>query len=1334
VLVSSLVASVSMTALDAAPGTASGTARGAGKRAPSTAAAAGAAARALDKPAFTATPGELLELARVAPTGTWSTAVLREQRDVSYDDRGRATIRWRFVYVVQSRNELDDHALATEWHPSYQDRPVIRARVIAPTGAVAELDPAKVIEPPVEPHAPPDHRELEAELPATPIGAVVEWEIATSDREPRPGGSVDTAVIGDPRPTASTVISYAGPAAASARIRVVERRLPPGTRTLHRVDNGREIWRYEIPALGAQHGESDVPGDVAVSSYVGATTTASWEAVARAYRKRLDQRLAEGPVELPAGLPRAASVEAVEAIAAWVHHHVELTDEGSDLAPGTPTPPAQTVKRGSGNGDDKAALLIALLRQAGIRAELALVDTDWQRHVDPDLPGLAMFGQSLVRARIGARDLWIDPTRDLAHPGQLPDRAQGRRALVIADDTRALSMTPLAAPADNTVHDVRTFTAAEQGPARVTQVVRSTGAFEAEDRSAARSIGRDKLDAGFGSRAERLFSGSLARATSSDPMDLSTPFELTLTVNDARRMVTSREQLEVILYPHAALEHLPWTVIAPSEAPRTSDFVWPRPQIYEVENRIVLPPGFAPPAALPERVRPLGTATFTERQRVDGQTLVVTYRFDSGKPRLTPTELAALQAAVKDLKDETVRIKVDHTSLVLAEAGKLREAIAECQRVIALHPTEALHHDQLATVLMRAGAGAAARREARKAAALRPRDADAQVVLGWTLTFDSFGRQYTHDWDRAGAIAALQLARKLDRTHPGASPELARVLERDPAGLPFTAGADLRGAAEAWRAALAIESNDESLLGLARVLVWSGQFAEAERVARSAEQTIDRDGWIVAAVAGGSGASAAIAAADDLRGGVERNGLLTTAAWTMLYQRRYEPARALFTEGGVPTVRWIADAVTTVTRQPALPVGAGEPRAAVLDALAALADPARKTAVFWDAEIERDFRAEADRFVASVLRGPDLAPLFGDFVQSVFTVEITGGAGLWRATVNDGRKFQLYLVLDRGAVKLLGATSLLDGVGRYVLRGDSRADPRMRTLLDWIRADHDKASGIALTWFKRLWGPGLPSSHDAIRLAGATLAGGSDADRVIAIATRCASNLPDAELTCHELLGVGYMAAERWIQAAEQLADVIQRRPDRAPTLVRMQAFCLGKAGRFDEAELLLDNFLANHVDVYEALVARFWVADARGDAAEALRRADAVAQHMFATPSALNEIAWYMMVRGADLPAALELARRGARFLPRAYDVANTVAAIEADMGALRDAVTDNWAAMALHGPAAADADWYVAARIYEQLGLTGDAIAAYKRIARPGGSPRSVTTLASDRLRALR
>jgi tetratricopeptide (TPR) repeat protein len=1298
-------------------------------------AAAGSAApgapalRALDRPAFTATPDELLAIGKAAPIGDWSTVVLRDQRDVSYDDQGRATVRTRRVYVVQAAGgfDEDDDALHAVWHPSYQDRPVIRARVIAPAGTVVDLDPAKITEPsPGLRVANADVRFVAAPLPALAAGSVVEQEIVVRDREPLTGGSVNIAPIGNPVPTSSTVITYTAPAAA--RLHHVERLLPAGAKLRHQVTGGRETWSCELAALPPQAGrELDAPDDVVASPYVGASTGASWEAVARAYRKRLDERIAAGPVDLPAELPHAASAEALDAITAWVHHQVHRSGDGLDNGIGVPQPPAETVKQAAGNGNDKATLLVAALRQVGIRADVALIATGWDHRIDPDLPGVGTFDRAIVRARVGARELWIDPGEELARPGQLPERVQGRRVLVIADDTRALAVTPQAASTDNVIRDVRTFVASEQGWSKLTRVVRATGVFEIEHRNKAHSARPDLRKRMYATRSEQLFGGTLDQLTSSGPEDLTSPFEMTFEVKDAHRVATGPERIDVMLYPHATFEELPWQVRSKPDKRRTHDFAWRRPQIYEVENRIVVPPGFTLPAPAAEQVRPLGgTATFTTHQEIDGQTLIVRFRLDTGKPRLTPAELAAVQAAVQELDDETVHIRIDHAAFALFDAGKPRDAIAEGQRLIALHPAEALHHTQLARLLLRAGAGEAARREAHKAVAMAPGDVDALVGLGWILSFDTVGRAYTYDWDRTGAIAALRQAHKLDPKHFGAAVALAEVLQHDPSGRLYDGG-DLVAAAEAWRAVLAIDKTDEHALALARVLVWSEQFAEAEKVARSAGDSEDRDRWIVVAIAGRSGAAAAIQAASGLRSGSTRNQLLVFTAWTMMMLQRHDVARELLSASGTAG-RGTAAIMARLQPHPPLQLRPADPRSVVLEMIAAQIDPLRKTPVFWDAEVERAVRGAPGQSWAAALRIATTRWI-SDVAQSTMNIEIEGDGGVWRATVEgDGQRYPLYLVLDRGAVKVIGGHSALAGVGRYILRGDARADARARRLLDWLRADVDLPDAQDASSFKPLWGPGLPTTHDAIQLAAAILAGETDPDRVIAVARRCPSTAPDAELACHQAGFLAYRARRQWAEAVADSEAIDRLRPSWREDRVQYHAWVLARAGRFDDADRALDAALASNPRHLGAKVGRFEVAvmraaagtSAGGSAADAIARGEALAGDPAAGPWELHYVAVQRLAMvgtpAGDLTGALELARKAVDREPKEAGYLTALAALEAEHGDLDRAIQDGRKAMELRSAIEPDAgDWYVIGRIDEQLGLTADAVAAYKRVTPP-------------------
>ncbi|HET7503076.1 MAG TPA: tetratricopeptide repeat protein, partial [Kofleriaceae bacterium] len=423
-----------------------------------------------------------------------------------------------------------------------------------------------------------------------------------------------------------------------------------------------------------------------------------------------------------------------------------------------------------------------------------------------------------------------------------------------------------------------------------------------------------------------------------------------------------------------------------------------------------------------------------------------------------------------------------------------------------------------------------------------------------------------------------------------------------------------------------------------------------------------------------------------------------------------------------------------VKQQPDRPASSADPRSAVLVAFATLLDPQDRPAVFWDAQLEREFRGMAQGDAIQVMPRILGTRWLRDVLQSTTKIEIEGGAGLWRVnTEYEQSRVQLYVALDRGVAKLIGGTGLVSSVGRYVLRGDAKADARARKLLDWVQADADLAG--ALVSFKRIWGPGMPTSHDAILLAGAVLARSTDPDRVIPVASRCASTLPNAAIACHEALFFAYRARGRWAEAVEQSEAILAARPSDLPARAQIHAWALARAGRFDDAEHILDQVLAKNPDHLGARIGRFEVAAIRGATADMLQRADALTSSPTADVENLNYVAWYRLGQGGDLTAALELARRAVEKLPRSSGVVNTLAAIEAERGELDRAVHDNWKAMELSNAfEPLPADWYVEGRILEQLGLTADATAAYKRVPAPEYDQLlSTHALAQRRLAAL-
>ena len=92
--------------------------------------------------------------------------------------------------------------------------------------------------------------------------------------------------------------------------------------------------------------------------------------------------------------------------------------------------PSETIARKYGDLKVYALLLTALLRAAGLTAQIALLRAQPVPEADESLPGFGLFDHLLVRVA-GPTPFWIDPIAPLTRPGELPAADQGKLALLI---------------------------------------------------------------------------------------------------------------------------------------------------------------------------------------------------------------------------------------------------------------------------------------------------------------------------------------------------------------------------------------------------------------------------------------------------------------------------------------------------------------------------------------------------------------------------------------------------------------------------------------------------------------------------------------------------------------------------------------------------------------------------------------------------------------------------------------------------------------------------------------------------------------------------------------
>src|SRR5262249_28052105 len=194
-------------------------------------------------------------------------------------------------------------------------------------------------------------------------------------------------------------------------------------------ENGRlKVRLVQGPMEALDNAESYLPSDQPAFPQVSFSTAASWQTVAGSYAALVDERVKEGnEAEISARhvTGKNSADEKLVALIQYLSKEVRYTGVEFDEASIVPHPPTQTLKQKYGDCKDKATLLVALVRAAGIPAHVALLKVGTREDVPKDLPGMGAFDHAIVYVP-GTPERWIDVTDEYARLGELPSPDQGR--------------------------------------------------------------------------------------------------------------------------------------------------------------------------------------------------------------------------------------------------------------------------------------------------------------------------------------------------------------------------------------------------------------------------------------------------------------------------------------------------------------------------------------------------------------------------------------------------------------------------------------------------------------------------------------------------------------------------------------------------------------------------------------------------------------------------------------------------------------------------------------------------------------------------------------------
>jgi hypothetical protein len=102
-----------------------------------------------DQPPFTTSPNALQNAFSKVDPGKHPIVILLQEGRYEFDAEGRGTVHFRTIFKAITKTAATDWAMIEHtWAPWQEERPAIRARVIAKDGSVHELDPKTIADAP----------------------------------------------------------------------------------------------------------------------------------------------------------------------------------------------------------------------------------------------------------------------------------------------------------------------------------------------------------------------------------------------------------------------------------------------------------------------------------------------------------------------------------------------------------------------------------------------------------------------------------------------------------------------------------------------------------------------------------------------------------------------------------------------------------------------------------------------------------------------------------------------------------------------------------------------------------------------------------------------------------------------------------------------------------------------------------------------------------------------------------------------------------------------------------------------------------------------------------
>jgi len=501
------------------------------------------------------------------------------------------------VKVYTQRGVEAFRTRAITYSPARQEIYVIRARITKPDGSIIESHSEherSINEPWSGMYY--DARARVLSFPALSVGDVLELEYRLEDTAQDNllsdyWGDVDYLETTSPKIRYQYIVDM-----PTERPLYWNKAQSPAAMTMTREQlDGRTLYRWSLAHLPKLVPEPMMPGWSEVVPILHVSTYKTWEQVGRYYwglvRDQLtpNEEIRRAVEKALAGVPRDDERQVIRAIYNYVVSNTRYVALEFGIHGYKPYRVDRVLARRFGDCKDKASLIYAMLKVAGIESRLVLLRMRHLGGIGADPASLAVFNHAI--AYVPKYDLFLDGTAEFHGATELPSADRGASILLVDPGGKSVFRTIPDAAAEQNVSGLSLEVALHQdGSGQIRGQSKVSGAYAPEFRRAYQSAATRRSS--FERSWSQTFPGlTVRRVTLNDPTNLN-------------QDVTLEYQMDVPRYAEvlagSAIRFQPFSGQTGSYrqayaqlAERHYDLILPQPWVNQYSARYKLPSGYA---------------------------------------------------------------------------------------------------------------------------------------------------------------------------------------------------------------------------------------------------------------------------------------------------------------------------------------------------------------------------------------------------------------------------------------------------------------------------------------------------------------------------------------------------------------------------------------------------------------------------------------------------------------------------------------------------------------------------------------------------------------------